>query len=341
MLGTPKMEGGKATRSAAAASDLWPAHMYPDAHISSLGLDGDAEARRLLRQALRDSWPAAKHFGWKVGSLCEMEPHDKEVGYSAEDGTLFVKVRDPARIAGRFYSYGFILATLLHELTHFSILGHGKAFYRRLVEAVSVCGADFSVRHEVRRHICGELLNAICDNDARRARALLTVLPEAVACRSRVGSQLPLEYAAHHGRVALTKLLLKAKADPDSASQTGGVPPLARAAARGNCKTAQLLLEAGAVRGRDALKSVGSLILTPTAPQEGTDDRPELVGPKSCRERPRGAKPRRSESLPALASRAPSAQSLLAATPETSPAGQLLSGKAARRLVTLSGSLAL
>lgn len=43
-------------------------------------------------------------------------------------------------------------------------------------------GAVPALRREVRTHVYAELLNAVCDNDARRARALLAVFPEAVLC---------------------------------------------------------------------------------------------------------------------------------------------------------------
>lgn len=218
------------------------AQEYPEIQISSLGLDGDLEVRRLLRRALRDAWPAARRFSWRLNSLCELEPASSDVGYTAEDGTVFVKVRNPADGQGHLYSYSFVLATLLHELTHLSILGHGKAFYRQLAQATDACAAEPCVRREVRAHVCGELLNAVCDNDARRAKALLAVMPEAVACRLPGQRQLPLDYAAHHGRVALTKLLLEARADVTAS--VDGLPPLARAAARGNTKTARILLEA-------------------------------------------------------------------------------------------------
>lgn len=232
---------------------------YSEVEITSLGLAGDLEARRLLRRALKDAWPAARRFGWRLAGLCELDPADSDVGYNGKDGTLFVKVRDPSQTKKRpFYSYSFILATLLHELTHLSVLGHGKAFYRRLAEATASCGVDSELRKEVRAHVCGELLNAVCDNDARRAKALLAVHPEAVACRLTCEQQLPLEYAAHHGRVAMTKLLLEARADADACGGNG-LPPLARAAAMGNSKTARLLLEAGAQRGRlEAVALVGA-----------------------------------------------------------------------------------
>lgn len=228
------------------------------AKITTLGLRSDAEARYLLRRALRESEPAAQRFGWRLLSLCELPVNDDDVGYTAKDGTIFVKVRDPSAKEGSrtasFYAYSFVLATVLHELVHLSHLGHGKAFYRCLSAALSCCGAEASVRREARAHVCAELLNAVCDNDARRARALLAVMPEAAVCRPcrRPGaesSQLPLEYAAHHGRVALTRLLLEARADPALCSGKatgGGVAPLARAAANGNAKTAALLLAARA-----------------------------------------------------------------------------------------------
>jgi hypothetical protein len=180
---------------------------------------------------------------------------DDDVGYTAKDGTIFVKVRNPSATEGVrsacFYAYSFVLATLLHELVHLSHLGHGKVFYRCLSAAVSACGAETNIKREARAHVCAELLNAICDNDARRARGLLAVLPEAVMCRrpGAENSQLPLEYAAHHGRVALTRLLLEARADPalcGGASAGSGMAPLMRAAANGNTKTAALLLAAGA-----------------------------------------------------------------------------------------------
>jgi hypothetical protein len=173
------------------------------------------------------------------------------VGYTGEDGTIYVKVRDPSASEGGkggcFYAYAFVLATLLHELVHLSHLGHGKNFYRCLSTALATCGAESWVRREAKYHVCAELVNAICDNDARRARALLAIMPEAASCR-RPGVQLPLEYAAHHGRVALTRLLLEARADPTpySSAKPGCMAPLARAAVNGNAKTAALLLAARA-----------------------------------------------------------------------------------------------
>lgn len=221
----------------------------------------------MLRRALRHAWPAARRFGWQVGAVQELDPGDNDVGYTGEDGTLFVKVRDPTKGRSGFYTYSYVLATLLHELTHLSVLGHGKGFYRRFVEAVGESAAEPALKHQVHAHICAELLNAVCDNDARRARGLLAILPEAAQCRLQgVGNQLPLEYAAHHGRVALTKLLLEARADADASCRADGVPPLAIAAARGNCKTAKLLLDAGAMRGRAALESLDSPIFAVDTP---------------------------------------------------------------------------
>lgn len=101
-------------------------------------------------------------------------------GYNDSDGSIYVKVREPLK--PQMYSYSFILATLLHELTHLSFEGHGRAFYRRLAEATSAL-AEPATRREVHSHVCAELLNAVCENDARRARALLSVLPEARADR--------------------------------------------------------------------------------------------------------------------------------------------------------------
>lgn len=224
-----------------------------DIKISSLGLKGDREVRRVLRRALRDAWPAARRFGWELLRLCELHVLDEHVGYTNEDRTIYVKVRDPVRGHGSFYPYSFILATLLHELTHLSFEGHGKAFYRRLAHAAAACGAEPAVRREVHSHVCSELLNAVCENDAPRAKALLAVLPEAARCRPlQPGGQLPLEYAAHHGRVNLTKLLIQARADPNSCGEAG-VPPLARAASQGNTKTLRVLLDAGASRGMTRL----------------------------------------------------------------------------------------
>lgn len=253
--------GASASLAGAAGPGARPVGVL-EAKISSLGLRGDLEVRRLVRRALGDSEAAAQKFGWRLSSVCELPHDDEDVGYTAEDGTIYVKIRDPnAPVAargtksGQLYAYGFVLATLLHELVHLSHLGHGKAFYRCLSAALSACTAESYVRQEARAHVCAELLNAVCDNDARRARALLAVMPEAAVCR-RPGvavekSQLPLEYAAHHGRVAITKLLLEARADPASCSgpSAGGgssVGPLVRAAANGNPKTAALLLAARA-----------------------------------------------------------------------------------------------
>lgn len=244
-------QNGASGAAPSASSDAVPAKPpvvgVTEAKIATLGLPGDAEVRTLLRRALRDSELAAQRFGWHVASLCELPRNDDDVGYTEKDGTIFVKVRDPSVAGGgnrrtALYAYSFVLATLLHELVHLSHLGHGKAFYRCLSTALSVCGAEAYVRREARAHVCAELLNAVCDNDARRARALLAVMPEAAVRQLPGNSQLPLEYAAHHGRVALTKLLLEARADPALCSGA----PLARAAANGNAKTAALLLAARA-----------------------------------------------------------------------------------------------
>lgn len=330
---------------------------YSDVQISSLGLERDAEVRRVLRRALRDAWPAARRNGWRPVALCELEPGDRDVGYTAEDGTIFVKVRHPTQGHSHFYPYSFVLATLLHELTHLSHLGHGKAFYHRLVEAAAECGAEPAVRCEVRSHICAELLNAVCDNDARRARALLAALPEAVACRPGAGRPLPLEYAAHHGRVALTRLLLEARADAD-ASGADGVPPLARAAARGNSKTAMLLLAAGATCGRALLEApmptagsapavvvpaVASCIGARSTCNNGDEDELDGGGRGSSRwgcvqQRPRsrlrqGYRLLRAHSLPALAAATACRAGEACARPHA-PAPKW-------RAVTLSGSLAL
>lgn len=251
-LGSPGEARSGASSSSADAQTV-PVRDYAQIKISSLGLSGDREARQIIRRTLRDVWPAARRFGWCVDKICELDPNEDVVGYTGKDGTISLKVRDPGR-AGHFYQYSFILATLLHEFTHLSFLGHGKGFYRRLAEAASECGAEPAVRREVRSHVCGELLNAVCDNDAKRTKALLAVMPEAVRCRPPgPGRQGPLEYAAHHGRVALTKLLLQARADPDSSCGADKVPPLARAAAQGNARTMRVLLEAGASRGRAGL----------------------------------------------------------------------------------------
>lgn len=239
--------GAAPSASSDAVPDKPPVVGVTEAKIATLGLPGDAEVRNLLRRALRDSELAAQRFGWHVVSLCELPRGDDDVGYTEKDGTIFIKVRDPSVLGGgnrrtALYAYSFVLATLLHELVHLSHLGHGKAFYRCLSAALSACGAEAYVRRETRAHVCAELLNAVCDNDARRARALLAVMPEAAVRRPPGNSQLPLEYAAHHGRVALTKLLLEARADPALCSGA----PLARAAANGNAKTAALLLSARA-----------------------------------------------------------------------------------------------
>lgn len=258
----------------------------------------------MLRQALKDAWPAVRKFGWRFELLCELQPQDKDVGYTSEDGTLFVKVRDPATGSSDFYSYSFVLATLLHELTHLSVLGHGKAFYKRLKEAAGLCGAAPRIRSEVLAHVCGELLNAVCDNDARRAKALLAILPEAVACkRPDFSGQLPLDYAAHHGRVALTKLLLAARANADATSEAGGLPPLARAAAMGNSKTARVLLQAGA--SWDAVKALGSHArpASEEAPTGASEKFLGLLQDEVFRKKRPSSLPARSLSLPMLPAR--------------------------------------
>lgn len=223
-----------------------PIDLAREARVVTLSLKWDVQARHLVLRALQDATPVARRNGWIVAAVQELPPCDEDVGYTGEDGTIYVKLRDPNREC--FYPYSFVLATFLHELSHLSHLGHGKAFYRCLADAIDVSAKEPNFRSEVRACVYAELLNAICDNDSRRAKALLSVMPEAARIKSHrpgsVSSQLPLEYAAHHGRVNLTKILLKAKAEVDACCAGDSFPPLLRAAARGNAKTALLLLEA-------------------------------------------------------------------------------------------------
>jgi len=359
-------KGGCGPRAGLATRAPVLSESYPDVQVSTLGLYGDAEVRRLLRRALRDAWPAVRRFGWQAGAVCELDPENRDVGYTSEDGTIFVKVRDPGKGNGRFYNYSFVLATLLHELTHLSVLGHGKAFYLQLVEAIGQCGAEPATRREVRMHVCAELLNAVCENDARRARAVLAVLPEAVACKMPgAGQQLPLEYAAHHGRVALTKLLIEARAEVDATCNSSGMPPLMRAAARGNKRTARVLLEAGAMSGQaaDALALLeqgdreSSVSCTASFAGAGCSSssccRGATVGggqseqPCAVKQSlPEGA-PRRTSSLPALPMVLPVSssrlQQLLEARSGKSRGVRVAhsAGAVAGRLSMLSGSLAL
>jgi len=231
-----------------------------------------------------------------------------------EDGTLFVKVRNPVANGTKrpFYEYSFVLATMLHELTHLSVLGHGKAFYTRLLEGLTHSGAEPSIRRESRAHICAELVNAVCENDTRRAKALLAVLPEAAQCRlPGPQRQLPLEYAAHHGRVAITKLLLHARAEADVSPDGKSVPALQRAEARGNRKTAQVLLDAGATRLSSTPSTVEAL-QSPATGTTGSRDRHNSSGRSSGNRSSsnsslharanvgRGRGPKRSESVPTL-----------------------------------------
>lgn len=296
MSGTSKGSSGEDCRAVSSAKARQD---HSDVQIHSLGQSGDREVRQVLRKALKDAWPVTRRFGWRVANVCELASSDADVGYTAKDGTIFVKVRDPA--GGRLYHYSFVLATLLHEFTHLSVLGHGKAFYRILSDAATHCDAEPAVRREVRSHVCGELLNAVCENDARRAKALLAVMPEAARCRPPgPGRQGPLEYAAHHGRVALTKLLLQAKADPDTCCGADGMPPLARAAAQGNSKTARVLLEAGAMRGLSGLpRALAELAAGAQHVDHGSAER-------CCKEKEKKGVARRSVSLPSL----PTAQGL-------------------------------
>ena len=47
---------------------------------------GDRDARRALRHALRDAWPAICEFGWSIKQLCELDPGDEHVGCLADVG---------------------------------------------------------------------------------------------------------------------------------------------------------------------------------------------------------------------------------------------------------------
>lgn len=328
---------------------------YPDVEIRSLGLEWDAQARQLLRRALRDAWPAVQRFGWSISSLCELEPDDADVGYTSEDSTLFVKVRNPK--TGEFFSYGFILATTLHELSHLSVLGHGKAFYRCLEQVLRLCAAEPHLRAEACSHVRAEILNAVCDNDARRAKAVLAVWPEAVMCKRPdvADGQLPLEYAAHHGRVAITKLLLEARADVmATGGAEGNVLPVERAAARGNARTAKVLMCAcsdASLHAGDGSSAASHAVQQVNARTPDPDLRPVLeggrdLGPrKRSRRRHTGARVQRTTSLPALTpSRHQGQMSALPGPRAASSCPARIDGDLpwpGRRRTVLSGSLAL
>lgn len=328
---------------------------YPEVPVATLALTSDAEVRRLLRRALRDAWPAARRFGWRITAVCELDPENRDVGYMGEDGTLFVKVRDPGANATKrlFYAYSFVLATMLHELTHLSVLGHGKAFYTRLLEGLAHSGAEPTVRRESRAHICAELVNAVCDNDARRAKALLAVLPEAAQCRLPGPERhLPLEYAAYHGRVAITKLLLQARAEADVSPDGSSIPPLQRAEARGNRKTAQVLLNAGAMR-RSNTDATDEVLQGHATGTTGSRNRSISGGgsgsSSSClyteANSGRGRGPKRAESVPTLPAVVPVSHAMLQRMLEARGnrgSGVRASGATGRRKgPSLCGSLAI
>merc|ERR1712224_419895 len=127
---------------------------------------------------------------------------------------------------------------------HLTHEGHGTQFYKLLLMTVHECCVGQRLK-QILSHVHSEVLNAVCDDDRTRVRALLKAAPICANAKMPGCKQTPLTYAASYGRVSLAKQLLAARAEAN-ATDARGISPLMWAAEAGNLKVAAALLSARA-----------------------------------------------------------------------------------------------
>ncbi|KAL2643960.1 hypothetical protein R1flu_011547 [Riccia fluitans] len=108
--------------------------------IKTLGLDRDAEARKLLEDVARQVQPIMRKRKWKVPRLSEFCPNNPSLLGLNIDGGREIRIRlRRNRYDSRLFCYEETLGTMLHELTHIQCGPHNAAFYKLLDELTKEC----------------------------------------------------------------------------------------------------------------------------------------------------------------------------------------------------------
>lgn len=112
---------------------------------------GSHDAWAVLARAVEQAASSVKRRGWQLREVLEMPLQGVSrcgfqlQGYNPDNGRLLVCMKGCRGVSAGSHAgpYKEILATLLHELVHFEILGHGPAFYKEYSALVNeVCGDD-------------------------------------------------------------------------------------------------------------------------------------------------------------------------------------------------------
>ncbi|KAL3697109.1 hypothetical protein R1sor_011185 [Riccia sorocarpa] len=108
--------------------------------IKTLGLERDAEARKLLEEVAKQVQPIMRKRKWKVPLLSEFCPKNPSLLGLNIDGGREIRIRlRRSRYDSRLFSYESTLGTMLHELTHIQCGPHNAAFYKLLDELTKEC----------------------------------------------------------------------------------------------------------------------------------------------------------------------------------------------------------
>jgi len=92
------------------------------------------EALKLLQKLSSYVFPLCKQRKYRVSSLSEFNPTKVGLlGMNVNRKKILIRLRDPHDI-NQFYSWDFVLGTLIHELTHMEIGEHSAAFYKLMDE---------------------------------------------------------------------------------------------------------------------------------------------------------------------------------------------------------------
>ena len=109
--------------------------IYKCQTITTLGWSDDNLAKELLTKAARMVQPIMIKRKWAVKSLIEFFPPNKSLqGLNVNKGQeIQIRCREPMD-QKRFYSFDYIMGTLLHELCHNVCGPHNSDFYKLLDE---------------------------------------------------------------------------------------------------------------------------------------------------------------------------------------------------------------
>ena len=92
------------------------------------------EALKLLQKLASHVLPLCRQRKYRISSLSEFNPTKQGLlGMNVNRKKILIRLRDPHDV-NQFYSWEFVLGTLVHEITHMEISEHSAAFYKLMDE---------------------------------------------------------------------------------------------------------------------------------------------------------------------------------------------------------------